>query len=72
MSEWGESMRLKRYQSEAPNPVGKLSCGVFFIFIFIYLTAQGLGYGTRDLHSLLWHAGSFFSFLVAACMSCVI
>ena len=50
-------MRLKRYQSEALNPVGKLSCGVFFIFIFIYLF--------NCTGSRLRHAGS--SLFVVAC-----
>ena len=28
-----------------------------FLKIFIYLAAAGLGWGTQDLWSLLWHAG---------------
>lgn len=64
--------RLERYQSEAPNPVGRLGLGFFCLFLFTSLTAQGLSYGAQDLQSLSWRAGPCVFVSVAACTLLVV
>ena len=41
--------------------VCRCSLFIFLFFLNIYLAAPGLCWGTRDLQSSLWHAGSFSS-----------
>ena len=50
------NVHLDRYQGSWFQDWMVIAC--LFICLFIYLAAPGLSYGTRDLPSSLWYAGS--------------